>query len=154
MKPLLPGLPDGELAPEMQQAVRAHLEACEGCREEAESFRSLGRALRAASPPAGELPSGSQAVDWILRQDATRSRPWWSAAGAFRPSAALGLAMAGALVVMVARWELGPTPRTRPAASAPAPQALPALIVVDDEQTGRQVILAPDSTLPDGAGGG
>lgn len=153
VKPLLPGLPDGELTPDVRRAVEAHLEGCESCRSEAGGFRALGRTLRAVPPPQEELPGGSQAVEWILRQEATRTRPWWSALEpVLRPGPAIGLAMATLLIVMVTRLELGTASRPQPVTSAAAPEALPALIVVDDEESGRQVLLAPHASAADGAG--
>lgn len=145
VKPLLPGWPDGELAPAVREAVEAHLEACERCRSEAVSYRMLGRALRADPAPAANLPSGTQAVDWILRQEERRARPGWiSLVSGGRFGLALGLATAAVWVTLVARFDLGsPQRRAVPSLSA-APEALPALIVVDDEQTGRQVLLGPD----------
>ncbi len=56
---------DGEATPAEREALDAHLVRCDGCREEAERFRRLDRAL-AADAPAGP-PALAARVDAIVR---------------------------------------------------------------------------------------
>jgi hypothetical protein len=70
--PLLPALPDGDLKPSDAARVQAHLAVCSACREEAQAFLGLGERLRQAPVPEAALPTGAQAVAWILEADARR----------------------------------------------------------------------------------
>jgi hypothetical protein len=70
--PLLPALPDGDLKPSDAARVQAHLAVCSACREEAQAFLSLGERLRQTPVPEADLPTGAQAVAWILEADARR----------------------------------------------------------------------------------
>jgi anti-sigma factor RsiW len=85
----LSALLDGELPPDDEQAVRAHLASCPTCEaelEEVRSARSWVQALPAVDPPFG----------LIERLSATRRRRWWAAAS-LAAAAAVSVAFVGAL---------------------------------------------------------
>ncbi len=139
---------------ELQQLrqLEEHLEGCPACRAEAESYRKLPSLLGGDPAPEVSLPSGSEAAAWILRQDRERSRRWWQRlpGGRVAPGVA-GLALVAATVAVVGvspkgfRSSAARSPVTTPATP------LPALVVVDDEETGRQVMLAPSPFAPSAA---
>ena len=136
-------LPDGDLTGEEREALQEHLDLCPACREEARAIRRLSGLLRQDPEPDAALPSGERVTRWVLEREAARARP--SEWGSWR-----GLAMAPGLAlaaVAIALWA-GP-PREEPIAPSAVPEetaaspALPALVVMDDERTGRTVVLAP-----------
>jgi anti-sigma factor RsiW len=141
IRDLLPGLADGDLDAEDAALVSGHVAVCPACARESEAMRSISLALRQEPCPDIALPTGAQAAAWILDRE-RGARPWWAS---FRfvwaPVAAVG-AIAG-LVFYTSGGFPGRTAeapqQTRPAAVEP----LPALVISDDEETGRQVLLAP-----------
>lgn len=148
---LLPGLADGDMEPVLFRRVQEHLEGCPACREEAESYRKLQGLIGGDPVPEAPLPNGREAAAWILRQDVERRRPGWLRfAGPRVVYGAAGLALA---TVVAGVLGVAPGGKRSPAARSgvPAPEApLPALVVVDDEETGRQVMLAPSlAAAPD-----
>ena len=144
---LLLALPDGELDPREAAELQTHLDVCPRCRVEAENLRRFRDLLRAEPRPDVPLPSGAEMLDRV-RRHARRSpwsvfRPAWLA-----PAFALGLAALAISLQMRPHPARGPHP---PVAESAQPGPPPALFVVDDERTGRQVLLAP---APTPAGGG
>lgn len=142
--PLLPGLPDSDFPAEDRARVEAHLETCPLCREEAEAFQGLARLVKQEPVSELSLPTGAQAAAWIRERERS-SRPWWA-----QPRLWLGGAVATGLAAALVFGPVAPF-RSRPAPPAPeaaapalAEESLPALVVVDDEKTGRQVLLAPE----------
>jgi anti-sigma factor RsiW len=98
---------DGELPPERDNALRAHLDACESCRDELARLRSLAEAV--AAVPAGEPPAQVWAAierrlsDEALAGSAEASRSFggllrhrWVATAA-AVALAIGLGLAGGL---------------------------------------------------------
>lgn len=140
---LLPGLPDGELPPEVLAAVDAHLDACPVCRAEAAAMRQLSAVLREEPLPGVELPSGVRVAAWVLEADAQPSRPWWRSLSLRWAAGGLAALGAAAVLVLVRPNLSPPRPRVPPAVQPVPEEALPTLVVVDDERTGRQVVLAP-----------
>jgi anti-sigma factor RsiW len=139
---------DGALSPGQSARVEAHLAACARCRREAEALRALGPLLREPPCPDDAVPSGAQLAAWVLEQDRARAPQGpaaWAARFGVRPwavaPAALGLAALLCAAVLLPRPQPGGT--VRPVAPAMAESAPPTLVVMDDEATGRQVLLAP-----------
>jgi anti-sigma factor RsiW len=143
---LLPALPDGDLDAEAAARVKAHLEGCRTCAVEARAYLGMGGLLRVEPCPRALLPSGSEVVTRILEKEAGR-------AGAQRRwPAVLAPAAVAASAAAILVFTQPPPPRDRrvPAPShvaAPGADPLPALVVVDDEETGRMVQLAPPLPL-------
>jgi anti-sigma factor RsiW len=150
----LPALPDGDLSPEQEAAVRAHLDGCQSCRREAEFMRALPGLLEQPFPGPGiPLPSGGFVVGRILEREAARapepllpvgaapSRPW---------SIAAGLVLATGIVAALL-MTAPPHDRLAPIA-APAPvvsaEPAPLLVVSDDEWSGRRVTLLQPAPKP------
>ncbi len=136
---------DGELDVVESQALERHLSACSTCRREANLLAGITQAVRADPAPAVPLPSGPQAVAWLReeeRRSATRSRGWLLAAPAMAASAL-------AIWAVTANRETRLAPQLPLASAYQAPPsrtdlaAQPLLVVVDDERTGRQVMIAP-----------
>jgi predicted anti-sigma-YlaC factor YlaD len=149
--PQLPELPDGDLPPDEAEAVRAHLAVCAACRAEAEAYHRLGTLLAEEPEPRAVLPSGRQVATWVLEREAARSRAWSAWLPAALAPAALAVALVVALVValLLPRYgasERDPTGSPATPATVFADDAPVALVLVDDERTGRQVVLAPAVT--------
>jgi anti-sigma factor RsiW len=142
MAELLPRLPDDDLSAQERALVQAHLEGCETCRAQAEAQQRISLILREEPAPDTGLPTGAQAAAWIMQRE-RQARPWWL-------HLRLAWASLGAAVVIAAAvFFVAPGSVFRPSAArevtAPviqAPQPLPALVISDDEDTGRQVLLA------------
>ena len=158
MEALLPALPDGALNAADAAALEAHLAVCPSCRAEAGATFRLAEAVRADPLPGVSLPGGSQAVSWILQQDAVRTahRSWHRLAWA--PGLAVATVAVTALLVVGAPRgprAVQPDPTSSVALMQPSAQEpLPALVVVDDERTGRQVMLIPAPSPPSGEDAG
>ncbi|MFQ5877150.1 MAG: zf-HC2 domain-containing protein [Acidobacteriota bacterium] len=106
-RPLLPLDAGGELDRREGAAVRAHLDACPGCRAEASDFSRLVALSRGLGSPGGTLPEPVRAG--IAREAARRAsrEPVWRAWAAALPSAPallrpLPVAVAGALLLALA----------------------------------------------------
>jgi hypothetical protein len=137
---LLPGV--GDVGP-ADGAVERHLAVCAQCREEAEALRGARAALRRElfTVDAAGLPSGAEVVRRIAAME--RARPVRTPSFAWPPAlAAAGLA-AAVLAAVVFRPP-GPEPMAGPAADAPA-----ALLIVDDERTGRRVLVGAVEAPPE-----
>ena len=145
---LLLALPDGELAPPEAAELQAHLDACPRCRAEAESLLRFRDLLRAEPLPDVRLPSGAELLNRLQHRQRRRT-PW----SVFRP-AWLAPAVALGLAALTVSLQLRPHPTSGqriPVVEGVQPGPPPALFVVDDERTGRQVLLAPAAT-PSGGG--
>jgi anti-sigma factor RsiW len=147
---LLPRLPDGDLSLQEQAGVEAHFGRCARCREEAAAYSGVGAWLRDGAPSPGHLPSGAVMAARI--QEMERRRPLFSS-GFLLPRAAWGGLAAAALGILVLAFGL---PRfsgfardeePRPTA-APTRAASPVLFLVDDETSGRRVVLSTRSLRP------
>jgi anti-sigma factor RsiW len=145
----LPALPDGEIGPTEAAAIQAHLAACPACAQEARKMMRLGDRLREHPVPDPGLPTGADAVAWMLQREkacSTRPERWrlsaLAAAHRLVPTAVLVALILGAALVARplllkrhgARQEPGLDARPKPGMT---------LVIVDDERMGRQVLLAP-----------
>jgi len=144
LAPWIPDLGSGDLEPEQAAAVRTHLEGCAHCRGEAEAMLRVRSLLQAERCPEVRLPSGAALAGRILEREAARSRePWvrWSWPWVRSGPGWATVAVASFAVALLVR------PGLEPQISAPGPapvaEPLPALVVIDDERTGRRVLLAP-----------
>jgi anti-sigma factor RsiW len=108
----LSALLDGELTPQREQEVRAHLAACPGCSQRLETLRRVDAALRGLPlrPPAAALAERLRERLVAERAPAARTsrrapgrRHRWFAL----PAAAAAAAVALAAVLLLPRW-LGP----------------------------------------------
>jgi len=137
----LPALHDGELDAAAAAEVQAHLDGCEACRQEARALLRMRELLRHEPLPHVALPSGAQMATRILEQEAARApEPEHWLRSAWRP----GLALAAvALVAALIRTPTTEVPAPPPSQAPAVEASLPALVVMDDEQTGRQVLMAP-----------
>ncbi len=104
VQPHLPVLSDGELMPDLQQPVEAHLSGCAKCRDTVERWRALraaaSRAANSFSVPAGLDEQISLALA-AERGAALRQRRW-----AGSPL----IAAAAVLLVAVSLWKFGLLP--------------------------------------------
>jgi hypothetical protein len=133
---------DREVCGSEREALQEHLRVCAGCRRAAQADRLVAASLQTDPLDASELPSGEAAAAWILNREPVRR-------GAPRrflaPGLALGLA---ALVAFAGQGVLSGRGSSGETAIVQAPhpgseEPLPALVIVDDERSGRQVMLAP-----------
>jgi predicted anti-sigma-YlaC factor YlaD len=153
VRDLLPGLADRDPKPGETAAVEAHLEACPSCSREAREFLVLGDVLRQQRPPEVPLPSGEAAAARILERERAARR----SAGLALPRWQTGLALAAIACAAVFAFRPAVRQHAPPAGAgdvshAPvmaAEEPLPALLVVDDEWTGRQVLLGPSAASAD-----
>jgi len=138
MQVLLSRSRDSALPTHEAASLQTHLSVCSECRKAARADRLLSAALQVDPVPAASLPSGVEAAAWIVSRDRERKernrrgRRWWLMAPAFS-----GLAASLAAVLL-----LYPGP-ARIARTGVATDSLPALVIVDDERTGRQVMVGP-----------
>jgi len=123
---------------EIGQEFAAHLDACGQCRSAVALDAAVTTALSADPVDPSRLPSGAMLVEWIEQRTARRIRT----AGRLVP-AALCAGLAAAAFLMIRLPGSGPTAPSPPAVSiSRAPEApLPALVVVDDEESGRAVLM-------------
>ncbi len=137
---------DGELAPVENAALDRHLAACPDCARKASVFVRLQSALHAADGSTPILPSGAEWTRRVAAQDR----------GFRQGRRALGLgglSLAGAMLVF-ALYFRGTAPAEAPhpslstgvTHSAAAPPPLPSLLVIDDEDGGRQVFQSAPRT--------
>jgi hypothetical protein len=104
---------EGTLAPVHEQ----HLEACEQCRTQVASFRSLSAGLQSVSalePSPLFWDHLSERVRAATRAEPIPAEPWWH--GVWNPALTIGLAAAVMAIVFVVR--VGPAGPARPAAVA------------------------------------
>ncbi len=143
LAPLLAAAPDGDLAPPDRTRLESHLEVCLACRTTLRQLQEAGTMLRGEPLPRVVLPSGEQMAHRILEREAARAWRW----PAWPPLAWLSCAavLVATLLLAVPRDH---SPAGNPeGAAGPAPvptreqEAQPTLLVVDDEETGRQVLL-------------
>jgi anti-sigma factor RsiW len=135
--------PDGELTPAEEQALSAHLAACPACTQEAQAMRSFTRLLKEEPRPQATLPAGSAVAAQILASQARLGRPNPRVRFLLIP-AAVALGAAVVFAPMLTRLD----PRHEPVIAHKIPaetsvSQLPELLVLDDERSGRQVLIAP-----------
>lgn len=131
---------DGELGAVDEAGLQAHLSACAGCAAVVRVDAELRLMLRRDPLPLTEvrLPSGREIARSVLEAEpAAVRRPGrraWGWAGA--------VAAAAAVAIIGSR---SPAPRQRVIQAAPpaASQPVPGFWIVDDERTGRDVIVGP-----------
>lgn len=140
---LLTRLPDGNLSPRESAALQSHLDACPGCRREARQLRRIRELLRDEPLPDVRLPAGAELARALMAAERVRSHP---ARGPARAAAALALAGALSLALLVAAPFRSGT-RRQPGPALEPPTSPSILVVVDDERTGRQVLLTPAAGL-------
>ncbi len=135
----LQALADGELYAGDHARLQAHLDECAACRHLGAFDEQVRKALR--EEPAvlhwRQLPTGRE----LLLAGALVPSP----RGRSRLAPAVA-AMAGALALAVLTLKT-PAPH-RASQARPSTAALPALVVVDDEAAGRQVLVAPPERTP------
>jgi hypothetical protein len=138
---LLPGAADEERAVPDAARLAAHLAECASCRREAERYRALAERIGEEPVARAILPGGEQVTRWILEREASRAPVSLSWRMIAMPMVALGAAVA---LVLVPR-DREPNPASEPPPPTVSTQAAlpPQLVVVDDERTGRQVVLGP-----------
>lgn len=142
ISPLIPLYLYGELGPEEEERMEAHVDACRACASEIESVKSVGRALdrRTIEPPPSLLVECRQGLLKEIQRADGPSGGWASARGTFHSfmNPVIGLrqlAAAAALVVLgflAARVTLKNTPLSDttassgslPAGWAPSPDAV------------------------------
>lgn len=115
MRRRLPAMLGGALSGQPAAALAAHLERCQGCRQEVGRLERLRELVRATLPAAPE-PDWSGFWDGVRRRILAESprpwaEPWW--AGLWREAGghrrwALGGALAGLLLVSLALWPREP----------------------------------------------
>jgi anti-sigma factor RsiW len=137
---------DGELSSAEAVALDQHLAACADCARKASVFDHLRKALHSIDGSARALPSGAE---WT-RRVAAQERGFRQGR---RVMGLGGLSLAGATVAFVFFFR-GALPQERAtlvrptkvtqSAAAPIPQ--PALLVIDDEEGGRQVFQSASRT--------
>jgi anti-sigma factor (TIGR02949 family) len=94
----------GELSPQEDAAVHAHLAECRECSEARDAETSLSELLRAhARTEERELPAGVVARIWDAIDNARAPSPWQRLLAAMRPAIALPAAAALALALYFAR---------------------------------------------------
>lgn len=138
---LIARLGSGELLSAHEAALRAHLSACVACAREAAAHEELQAVLRRDPLPLAEinLPSGEQIARSIVEAEALRSG--WSLR--------LTLGWSGAVLAVIAAVALGVRQPQRssgpetPAMSPVAQQPAAGFWIVDDERTGRDVVVGP-----------
>jgi anti-sigma factor RsiW len=139
---LLSARPDGLLEPAADAALARHLEACEACAREAAAQAGMARAFRKDPLPAEALPCGAAAAIWVLEQEAARARArrlvWTRRTLVTLPLTAV------LAVLLVFGPRAGAPPEQNATGAPPKTAPLPALVIVDDEDTGRSVVLASD----------
>jgi anti-sigma factor RsiW len=142
--PLLPRLADGDLSLAEQAAMEAHLGECFRCRDEAGALLAVGTQLRHCAPSPAHLPSGAAVAERI--RELERRRPLFGLSSLLPRAAWGGLAAASlaGLVLAAALHHFGSLSREgEPRVSAPArTAAAPVLFLVDDETSGRRVVLS------------
>jgi Putative zinc-finger/FecR protein len=127
-------LPDGELSPTDAALVQAHLAACDACRCEADAFLGLGEVLRAEAAPETDLPTGAEAVAWILdREQSERG----GVTGASRVSRGARWAMGITLAALAVAALLLTRPATRPSWSVARLAGAPTVGAARLRDTGR-----------------
>lgn len=134
VRDLLPELAGGELGPRQQARCEAHLSTCPSCRDELDGLRRAVSLLRSAGE-AQEVPSGFAAA--LHRRLAAEPPPppasllqrlRGAIAERLRVGPALGLALSGALALLVVVPTAALWPRAHPGAEAEdavAPFAVP-----------------------------
>jgi anti-sigma factor RsiW len=132
VRPQLQALADGELTPGAVASAEAHLSQCPACRREAEDLARLSALLAEHPAPGAVLPAGAVVAAQIVQRSRVRRGLRWAPVGIL------------ATAVLAAAF--------RPAAPpvlAPVSPAEPAfLLVLDDERTGRAVLLMPPESRP------
>jgi anti-sigma factor RsiW len=109
---------DGKAAPAARRQVEEHLAGCPACRERAEQFSALWRALDEV-PGLSPSPSFDAAVRQRVAAEPHRAR-WWAWL-----TPAPRLAMAATVLVVFSVWLSSQRPGPQPVASA-APQSIEA----------------------------
>lgn len=144
MRPLLQASQDGELLPVESARLQSHLATCQACAREARELQSLTGFLRNELDPEVPLPAGAAIVGRILERPV---RPAWRPRfGAFAVPALVALAA----VALILPRLVDPLPhsgiRPGPPVAVMETAHVPELVVLDDERSGRQVLLAPAVT--------
>ncbi|HVP31621.1 MAG TPA: zf-HC2 domain-containing protein [Myxococcota bacterium] len=132
---------DGELAPEREEEVRLHLDACDACVRRLEAFAAVGAALAAESPHpepgpvhrVGRATASAPRVRSRPRAAAPRRGRWLGAA-----AGAAGAVAAAAVALILARSE---PPVRVGALPTPAP-ALPRVAATEKPATSGEVYVA------------
>jgi anti-sigma factor RsiW len=110
---------DGKAAPAARRQVEEHLAACPACRERAEQFSALWRALDEV-PGLSPSPSFDAAVRQRVAAEPHRAS-WWSW---LTPSPRL--AVAATVLVVFSVWLSSQRPGPQPPMTSPAPQSIEA----------------------------
>src|SRR5207248_245441 len=120
--------------------------ACPACAHDARKMVQLGDRLREHPVPDPGLPSGAEAVAWILRREESRTAGarsvWGKSPYRLVPAVVLVALVLGAALVARPLLFKRDSARPEPGLSARAKAAM-TLVIVDDERLGRQVLLAP-----------
>jgi anti-sigma factor RsiW len=137
---------DGELPSIEVEALESHLSQCTACASRATSDDRLRATLRSADRSARVLPTGAE---WT-RRVAAQDRGFQQGRRALGIG---GLSLAGATLVFALFFrdtlpQSTSSPDLRPGItqSVAAPTPLPALLVIDDEEGGRQVFQSATRT--------
>lgn len=137
---------DGELSPTEAETLDRHLGACSDCAAKASGDDRLRTALLSADRSTRVLPSGSEWTRRVAAQERgfQQGRRALGIGGLSFAGVALafGLFFRGSLPVG-SRTSGQPAEISR---SAVAPASLPALLVIDDEEGGRQVFQSAPRT--------
>jgi len=136
---------DGTLGPSDEARLQAHVSECPACAAESRADGELRLLLRRDPLPLTEisLPSGQDIARTIREAEAPAHRrpvrPVWGWAGALTATAA-------AVLLIVGR---GPAPNAPSPLQSPPAVTQPAsgFWIVDDERTGRDVIVGPAVSL-------
>jgi anti-sigma factor RsiW len=131
----------GELSPQADAAVHAHLAECRECSEARDAEASLSELLRAhARSEERELPPGVVAQVWDAVDKARAPSPWTRLVTAMRPAVALPAAAALGLALYFAR--------TLPHATLGAPKIDATYYVENHAALTATTPFAEDSPLP------
>jgi TonB family protein len=109
LRPLLGPFADGELSAEQNEAVRAHLEACPGCRSELDSIVQLHSLVKKAGPPAlhEDYWDWQRTRVWRrIKQDVRERQPFWRPSFVWPRLATLAGGFVVVLVVAVVGWQV------------------------------------------------